>query len=251
MNRGIIFSIEEFGVNDGPGIRTVIFLKGCPLRCAWCHNPEGISFKPQYMEKKTGRMLCGYTVDAADIAEKILRNRDIFEMCGGGITLSGGEPLAQHRFVEEFLQQTASLHRAIETSGYAPPKTFRTIVDLVDLVLMDVKLMDSAKHKQYTGVDNHRILKNLDYLCTSGKNFVVRIPLIPGVNDDASNMQAVLSALKGAKSLQRVELMRYNKLAGAKYPMIGREYHPPFDPAQTPYVTDIFEKHQIPSIVLQ
>ena len=158
MHKGIIFSIEEFGVNDGPGIRTVIFLKGCPLRCAWCHNPEGISFEPQYMEKKTGRTLCGYAVDATALAEKMRQHRDIFEMGGGGVTLSGGEPLAQPLFVAEFLRQVAPIHRVIETSGYAPAAVFRETVALTDLVLFDLKLMDDEKHRQYTGMSNRKIL---------------------------------------------------------------------------------------------
>jgi pyruvate formate lyase activating enzyme len=250
VKKGIIFSIEEFGVNDGPGIRTVIFLKGCPLCCAWCHNPEGISFEPQYMEKKTGRVLCGSVVDATELAIKMLRNKALFDMSGGGITLSGGEPLAQPEFTVEFLQQVAPVHRVIETSGYASEKVFREIVDLTDLVLIDLKLIDAEKHTYYTGVNNRQILANLNYLCASGKDFIVRIPLIPGVNDNEENMLAVREAIKGAKSLQRVELMPYNQFAGAKYGMLGREYKPPFDPTQLPKVINIFEKYNIKNIVL-
>lgn len=237
-------------MNDGPGIRTVIFLKGCPLRCAWCHNPEGISFEPQYMEKKTGRVLCGYSVDAAELAGRMRRNKSIFEMGGGGITLSGGEPLAQPLFVAEFLRQAAPVHRVIETSGYAPAAVFRDIAALTDLVLFDLKLMDDAKHRQYTGVSNRQILENLCHLRTSGKPFVVRIPLIPGVNDNEANMLAVLGAIRGAASLLRVELMPYNKLAGAKYPMLGKVFNPPFDAAKTPNVINVFEKHHIKTVVL-
>jgi pyruvate formate lyase activating enzyme len=250
MEKGIIFSIEEFGINDGPGIRTVIFLKGCPLRCVWCHNPEGIAFEPQYLEKKTGRTLCGYSADATELAHKMLKNKIIFELGNGGITVSGGEPLAQPEFVREFLQQMASIHRTIETSGFAPSDVFRSVIELTDLVLFDIKHTDTGKHKQYTGMSNKQILKNLDYLLCSGKPFVARIPLIPGVNDDEENMSAILSILKDAKSLQRVELMPYNKFAGAKYAMVGQAFNPPFDPQQAPYVTDIFEKQTIQTIIL-
>ena len=250
MKQGIIFDIEEFGINDGPGIRTVIFLKGCPLRCVWCHNPEGISFEPQYLEKKTGKILCGYFVDATDMADKIIRNKAIYEMGGGGVTLSGGEPMAQPDFVMEFLHKAVPIHRVVETSGHAPTAVFRKIVALTDIVLMDLKHMDTEKHQRYTGVSNKLILKNLDHLCESGKEFIIRIPLIPNVNDDEENMQAVLSAVKGAKSLRRIELMPYNKFAGAKYTMLRQDYNPPFDPAQSPNITDIFEKANINTVVL-
>lgn len=237
-------------MNDGPGIRTVIFLKGCPLRCAWCHNPEGIAFEPQYMEKKTGRTLCGYAVDATALAEKMRQHRDVFEMSGGGVTLSGGEPLAQPLFVAEFLQQAAPVHRVIETSGYAPAAVFRETVALTDLVLFDLKLMDDEKHRQYTGVSNRQILENLDYLCVSGKSFIIRIPLIPEVNDNEANMLAALEAIRGAASLLRVELMPYNKFAGAKYSMLGQTFAPPFDASKAPDVINIFEKHNIKTVVL-
>ncbi|MDR2806503.1 MAG: radical SAM protein [Dysgonamonadaceae bacterium] len=250
MKKGIIFSIEEFGINDGPGIRTVIFLKGCPLRCVWCHNPEGISFEPQYLEKKSGRSLCGYSVDATELAQKMLKNKIIFEMGGGGVTLSGGEPLAQPGFTAEFLEQVAPVHRAIETSGMAPANVFREIIGLTDLTLIDVKQMNPEKHRQYTGVSNRQILENIDWLCASGKPFVARVPLIPGVNDDRENMQAILALFKGVPSLQRIELMPYNKFAGAKYPMLGQEYNPPFDSQNVHVVTDIFKNNNINAIIL-
>ena len=250
MKKGIIFSIEEFAVNDGPGIRTVIFLKGCPLRCVWCHNPEGIAFEPQYLWKKTGRSLCGYSVDATELAGKIRKDKALFEMGQGGVTLSGGEPLAQPGFAMEFLQQVAPVHRVIETSGHAPADVFRDITDMTDLVLIDIKQMNPEKHWQYTGVTNRRIQDNLKHLCRSGKAFIARIPLIPGINDDEENMDAILSILREAKALLRVELMPYNKFAGAKYSMLRQEYHPPFDPLQPPQIINIFENYNINTIVL-
>ncbi|MDR2449952.1 MAG: pyruvate formate lyase-activating protein, partial [Prevotellaceae bacterium] len=137
-----------------------------------------------------------------------------------------------------------------ETSGYAPATVFREIVALTDLVLFDLKLMDEAKHKQYTGVSNGKILENLNYLCVSGKAFIIRIPLIPEVNDNEANMLAVLKAIRGATSLLRVELMPYNKFAGAKYPMLGQTFAPPFDVAKAPNVINVFEKHDIKTVVL-
>ena len=119
-----IFNIEEFAVHDGRGIRTAIFLKGCPLRCTWCHNPEGISPKPQYMTKRTGRVLCGYEISSSELAEMMLKSRSFFEMNEGGITLTGGEPLYQPKFVIDLLKKVKPIHTAIETSGYAQKTLF-------------------------------------------------------------------------------------------------------------------------------
>lgn len=248
---GVIFSIEEFAVNDGPGIRSTIFLKGCPLRCAWCHNPEGISPYPQYMVKKSGRKMCGYVVSSDELAKQVLKNKEIYKLNHGGITLTGGEPLFQADFVVDFLGQVRpDVHTAIETSGYAVSKTFQKVISEIDLVLFDVKLVDAKMHKRYTGVDNKCILDNLAYLCGSGKEFIIRIPLIPGVNDTKANMLATLEHIKGAKNLKRVELLRYNKLAGAKYPMIGKEYKPPFDATMPPAIHDVFSGYGIPTLIL-
>ena len=123
MEKGIVFSIEEFAIHDGPGIRTTVFLKGCPLRCAWCHNPEGISPEPQYMDRRDGRPMCGYAICSGELAGKLLRNKAVYAMNRGGVTLTGGEPLLQAAFAAEVLAalQAAGVHTAVETSGYAPP----------------------------------------------------------------------------------------------------------------------------------
>jgi len=250
-NEGTIFSIEEFAIHDGPGIRTAIFLKGCPLRCAWCHNPEGISPEPQWMVKKGERTMCGYRITVDELADIILRNRDIFELNGGGVTLTGGEPLFQAQFVTQLLERVKPhVHTAIETSGYAPRAVFREVLPFLNLVMFDVKHTDSALHKRYTGVDNRPILENLESLCSSGVEFIVRIPLIPGVNDTEDNMRAILNIVKGAAKLVRVEILRYHKMAGAKYSMIGREYAPPFDTEATPRIYNVFEEHNIKTIIL-
>ena len=249
--QGIIFSIEEFAVNDGPGIRTTIFFKGCPLSCVWCHNPEGISQEPQYMMKKDEKTLCGYRITVEELANQILRNKDIYSLNKGGVTFTGGEPLFQAGFLLEILRRIKSeIHTAIETSGFASEIVFREVVSLLDLVLFDVKHTNPVQHKKYTGVDNRLIRKNLEYLCSSGKDFIIRIPLIPGVNDTKENMLTILDIIKDAKSLQRVEILRYHKMAGAKYSMIGKEYNPPFDPEIPPRVYNVFEENNINTIVL-
>lgn len=250
-DEGTIFSIEEFAVHDGPGIRTTIFLKGCPLRCAWCHNPEGISPDPQWMDKKGERTMCGYRMSVDELAALILKNKDIFELNAGGITLTGGEPLFQARFVKRLLERVnPHVHTAIETSGYAPAAVFGDVLPFLNLVMFDIKQMDPVLHKKYTGVDNRPILRNLETLCSSEVEFIVRIPLIPGVNDTEENMRAILNVVKGAPALARVEILRYHRMAGAKYAMIGKEYDPPFDTEASPQIHNVFEECNIKTIVL-
>ena len=247
---GRLFSIEEFAVNDGPGIRTTVFLKGCPLRCAWCHNPEGWSPEPQWLDKKGRKELCGFEITAEDLAERLLRDKDLYLDSGGGITFTGGEPLMQWEFLCRVMELLPGVHKAVETSGFASPKAFSVVLDRADLLLYDVKLADSLLHRRYTGVGNESILANLKALCMSGKPFVARVPLIPGVNDTADNMEATARLLEGAKGLQRVELLRYHRTAGAKYPMLGMTYEPPFDEDREPQIIDRFTEKGIKLMIL-
>lgn len=250
MRSGIIFSIEEFALNDGPGIRTTVFLKGCPLRCAWCHNPEGWTREPQWLTKKGRKELCGYEISSGELAKRILRDTDLYRDSHGGVTFTGGEPLAQADFLAEVMDMLPGVHKAVETSGFAPESVFRTILGRADLILFDIKHTDPLQHKRYTGSDNAPILRNLQILIESGKAFVARIPLIPGVNDSRENMEATAALLQGAEGLQRVELLRYHKTAGAKYPMAGIPYNPPFDVNATPEVHDTYTDRGIKLLVL-
>lgn len=249
---GTVFSIEDFAVNDGPGIRTTVFLKGCPLRCQWCHNPEGLSFAPETLVKKNGETsVCGRVVESGWLAEKLLRDEKIFALNEGGITFSGGEPLAQHEFLFDVVSRLKGrVHCAVETSGYAEPKVFRKIAEAVDLVLMDSKAVDAETHKKFTGVDNAKILENLRWLCAAARPFIVRVPLIPAVNDTRGNMLALSEILAGAKSLVRVEILPYHKTAGAKYYMVGKKYSPTFDTEKQPHFIDEFTKNNIKYTVL-
>ena len=248
--KGILFSIEEFAVNDGPGIRTTVFLKGCPLRCMWCHNPEGQNPHPQPLTKQGKTQVCGYSIDAEELARKLLRDVDLFRDSGGGVTFTGGEPLMQADFLCDVLDRIEGVHRAVETSGYASQETFARVLERTDMMLFDVKLADPLMHKRYTGADNKQILRNLDVLKHSGKDFVVRVPLIPDVNDTLPNMEATSQLLAGAKGLKRVELLRYHKTAGAKYPMVGMEYSPDFDEDAAPQIHDVFTERGIELLVL-
>ena len=245
---GVIFDIKEFTVHDGPGARVTVFLKGCPLRCRWCHNPEGLEKSPVLMVRKSACVGCGlckkgcdhpecqgfdrclfacpnglievkgHKTDSDALAKKLLSYKDFLE--DGGITFSGGEPLMQHEFLCEALQKTKPLHRAIETSGYANPKVFKKVISLCDLVIMDIKIFDRRKHFEYTGVYNDVILENFEILKNSGIPHIIRIPLIPGITDTKENLLAI-SALVGDSP---VELLPYNKAAGAKYPMVDKEF---------------------------
>ena len=257
--KGTIFSIEEFAINDGPGIRTTVFLKGCPLRCEWCHNPEGLSPHPQLMKKKQNStnvkdetVMSGFEIESQELAERLLRDERIFRLNKGGVTFTGGEPLLQADFLCEVLQVLRPhIHCAIETSGYASEEVFRKVLDNLDFLLFDCKHTDDEMHKRYTRVSNRPILRNLQILIESSKDFVLRIPLIPGVNDTKENMLAVKALILDARNLKRVELLRYNKVAGAKYGMVGMEYKPTFDTEAEPQIhADLLKEAGIEVLVL-
>ena len=257
--QGVVFSIEEFSVYDGPGIRTTVFLKGCPLRCTWCHNPEGQNAYPEIIKSPNGCIGCHQCEDGSEIkdgqlvyreksiqncpmgllrfsgeiitlhelCERILRNKQLLQ--SGGVTFSGGEPLMQSEFLFSCLHELkGKVHTAIQTSGYCDPGTFTKAVELADYFLFDIKLISETLHRQYTGVSNANILKNLAYLASHSNDFVVRIPLIPDVTDTDENIRAIVNVLKQNR-IQYVELLPYNKMAGGKYKMLGREYCPCFD----------------------
>lgn len=188
---------------------------------------------------------------ASDVAARIRRNASILQMNEGGVTFSGGEALMQHAFVEDVCDRLPGVHKAIETSGYASEEVFLSVVNRLDLVMMDIKLVDSAAHKRYTGVPNERILSNLRALIRSGKPFRARVPVIPGVNDSDENLEATARLVADAPNLDRVELLRYNRSAGAKYGLLGEEYRPSFDTEREPNMNlAIFEKYGIKAVAL-
>ena len=248
---GTVFDIKEFSLHDGPGSRVTVFLKGCPLRCVWCHNPEGLSPAPQMMFKENmcvrcgecfkpcshaeckayGRCLyvCPYDClsisgkiyDASELAGKLAEYVPFFGS-GGGVTFSGGEPMMQADFLCEVIDtlKKNNIHTAIQTSGYAKNETFRKVIDDIDYIMMDIKLADREEHKKYTGMYNDVILENFRYLKCSGKPYIIRVPLIPGITDTEEN----LNGISGIVGDSPVELLNYNTLAGAKYKMLGLKY---------------------------
>ncbi|MBO5200297.1 MAG: glycyl-radical enzyme activating protein [Clostridia bacterium] len=247
---GTIFDIKEMAVHDGPGIRTTVFFKGCPLRCIWCHNPEGLVAQPQLMFKEarcTGCRRCfvqcnhpdcrkfgrcihvcpqnclevaGRTVEAGKLASELKASADILGDTFGGFTFSGGEPLAQPEFLLSLIEELKPHHLCIETSGYTDPDTFGRVIEKLDYIIMDIKLADSEKHQKYTGVGNELILKNFSILKNSSKPYLIRTPLIPDITDTEENLAAIKEIIGGSPW----EKLPYNVAAGAKYKMLGMKF---------------------------
>jgi pyruvate formate lyase activating enzyme len=254
---GIVFDLKEFGLHDGKGMRTTVFMKGCPLHCMWCHNPEGISPRREIVRNLNRCLGCGlcsrgcthkecegfdycvkvcpyryisiagkeYTPET--LAAELLKNRSFLEQ--GGVTFSGGEPLMQGEFVFETIKLLEGISTAVETCGFVPKATFARAIETFDVIYIDMKLMDPEVHRHYTGQSNDLILENVAQLMESGREFIVRIPLIPGVNDTDENLRATAAFLAPAKERVQVELLPYNPMTGAKYKNVGKEYAPTFD----------------------
>jgi pyruvate formate lyase activating enzyme len=231
MLTGVVFDIKEFAVHDGPGLRVTVFLKGCPLRCSWCHNPEGQSPEPQILHGSAGERLAGVSFRSQDLAGRLNSLAALLRMGEGGVTFSGGEPLAQADFVAEVIDQLDHLHVLLDTSGYADEGSFRKVAAKSQLVYFDLKLIDSVAHQVHTGVDNQPILRNLRVLNELGVPFVIRVPLIPGVTDTGANLSAIARTVAGMPGLQRIDLLPYNPAAGAKYAACGMVFQPTFNEA--------------------
>jgi pyruvate formate lyase activating enzyme len=230
---GVVFDIRELTVHDGPGIRTTVFMKGCPLRCAWCHNPEGLSPAPQLLRSASGERLAGRSYTSAELAG-ILNRQALLLRDNGGVTFSGGEPLMQAGFVAEVMDQLKGLHLTLGTSGYATEEDFRRVAGQCDLTLFDLKLMNAEAHRRWTGADNEPILRNLAVLAELGTPFVIRVPLVPGVTDTDENLRAIASHVRALPGCPRVELLPYNRAAGANYAACGLPWHPAFDETAAP-----------------
>jgi len=227
--KGLIFNIKRYAIHDGPGIRVTFFMKGCPLDCWWCHNPEGKSTDSAFVERidRVGERefstieKVGQEYTPAELLTIAARERTFFEQSGGGVTFSGGEPTLQIDFLTEtlMLMKKNGISTAVDTSGFVSTEKLRMIIPFTDLFLFDIKHLDPEIHKKYTGVDNSLILRNLDVLFDHKSDVMLRIPVIPGLSDDVLYMTRLRDFISDRKneSLKGVSLLAYHKTGTSKY----------------------------------
>jgi len=225
---GIVFDLAEASIHDGPGLRVTVFLKGCPLRCRWCHSPEGQRPEPEPMHAAGEDRVCGKTYSPEALANYLNELRPLLR--GGGVTFSGGEPLSQATFLGEVLDRLSGIHTILDTCGYAPEGDFRNIVRKVSTVFLGLKLLDPEQAKRWTGQGNSIVLDNLRWLDTeSATPYRLRIPLLHGVTDTPENLAALAKLTRTLGRLERIDFLRSNPNAAAKYPAADRTFSPGFD----------------------
>ncbi len=227
MKNGIIFDIKKYAIHDGPGIRTTFFFKGCPLRCPWCHNPEGMRKKPETVRithaLEIGRTeprteTIGRPVTVLELLEEALRDVPFYDESGGGVTLSGGEPLMQPSFVFSFLEELKAkeIHTALDTTGYTSPGIIRRILPLADLLLLDIKIANPRRHKAVVGVSLSPVLRTLKIAIEAKTPIRLRFPVIPGFTDDAENLEGVATMAAAIPTLAGVDILPYHDTAAGK-----------------------------------
>jgi pyruvate formate lyase activating enzyme len=222
-----IFNIQKFSIHDGPGIRTVIFFKGCPLRCQWCSNPESQLPETQLIwnSAKNQNEPTGTQMTLAEVITEINKDVVFYEESGGGVTLSGGEVLFWHEFAAALLRQLTAqnIHTALETTGYAVPEIFQKVALRSNLLLFDVKHYDTIKHKQYTGVPNEPIIMNLNWAVQNKIPVIARIPVIPQFNDTPADAKKFCQLLKKL-NIQHIDLLPFHQFGEQKYESLQMEY---------------------------
>ncbi len=223
---GRVFDIQKFSTHDGPGIRTIVFLKGCVLRCRWCCNPESQSYEIQDMLQAGKVKTIGKDVTVSDVFEIIKQDKAYYSRSGGGVTLSGGETLCQAEFAEALLRTCKSygINTAIETTLCVPFNMIEPLIPLIDTFLVDIKHMNSAKHEEFTTMKNELILQNAVKVAERASSFIVRVPVIPGFNDTEKEISDIANFAKSLHGVKQLHLLPYHRLGYDKYIGLGREY---------------------------
>lgn len=224
--RGRIFDIQRYSLHDGTGIRTIVFLKGCFLRCRWCCNPESQAYEIEEMVMNGQKKTVGRDVTVEEVMREVRRDLPYYRRSGGGMTLSGGEALSQPDFAEALLRAASeeSIHTAIETTGFADKTVLDRVLPYLDQVLMDIKHTDSQKHREFTSRDNGLILDNAKYIAERANELIIRVPVIPTFNDTDREIAAIARFARSLPNVRRLHLLPYHRLGQDKYTGLSREY---------------------------
>ncbi|NNG27266.1 MAG: glycyl-radical enzyme activating protein [Ignavibacteriaceae bacterium] len=233
---GVIFDIKRFAIHDGPGIRTTVFFKGCPLRCLWCHNPESHKILPEKFEGCNFRGNINHSLSSQndevgrevtilEVMKEIEKDSVFYEQSGGGVTFSGGEPTIQPDFLFSLLKECneMGLHTTVDTCGYVPTRVFEKIIDYTDLFLYDLKLINDELHHKYTGVSNKVIHTNLKWLDNNDQNICIRIPVVPGITDAQENISETINFLTKLDNISEISLLPYHRAGEGKYSRFKKE----------------------------
>lgn len=225
--KGRIFDIQRFSIHDGPGIRTIVFLKGCVLRCKWCCNPESQEYRIQKMMVQGEEKIIGKDVTVEEVMETVEKDRPYYQRSGGGLTLSGGESLCQPDFARDLLRaaKERGINTALESMGCAPFSVIEEILPYLDTYLLDIKHMDGEKHREFTGRSNELMLENAEKIAVTGKtNLVIRVPVIPGFNCTKKEIQDIAVFADRLAGVKKIHLLPYHRLGQDKYEGLGRKY---------------------------
>lgn len=227
---GRIFDVQRYSIHDGPGIRTIVFLKGCVLRCQWCCNPESQEYKIQTMKTPDGVKTMGRDVTVREMIKLVEKDRPYYYRSGGGMTLSGGECLCQPEFARDLLRaaKERGINTAIESMACVPWKNIEMVLPYLDTYLMDIKHTNQEKHKQFTGKPNGLALENARKVALSGQtNLVIRVPVVPTFNDSVEEIKSIASFASTLPGVKKIHLLPYHRLGQDKYDWLGREYKLP------------------------
>lgn len=255
--KGLIFDIKRLALHDGPGIRTTVFFKGCPLNCLWCHNPESRCFDTEsymHIDKLEGKVFkkqkeIGKWMSVDEVMREIEKDKIFYKESGGGVTFSGGEPFLQYEFLGDLFNacKHKGIHTAVDTTGYIKREKFESIYKPADLFLYDLKHMDDRLHKKYTGVSNKLIIENLEWISERKRRIIIRFPVVPGYNDSEKNISLMRSLLeKLYPNVNKIDLLPYHRMANSKAQRFGLEQQiagivEP-DPAQLESIRKKFEE---------